>query len=275
MTWPTINPLTPASTDRVKFGDDEIRGTKQLIIDGLGAISNYSNAGSQPALKTTVWNTAGRPTGGNLVDKVTGFNSDLGCDEYYDGSVWKIKNPGLSSWNVAGRPATPYTGQYGYNTDLAVQERWNGSAWVRVSGGRRGDIKLWSGAVSDIETGWVLADGTLRTHPEGGNYTPPDLRAKFIVGAGQDGGTYTPGIDGAGSGYYAPGATGGYDKHTQTQNEMPSHAHSYTYYPGSNAWAVGGSGCGAPVGSTTGYIGGGAAMEMRPPYYALCFLYKI
>lgn len=45
----------------------------------------------------------------------------------------------------------------------------------------QGIIVLWSGAVVNIPSGWKLCDGN--------NYTP-DLRDKFIIGAG---GTYNPG----------------------------------------------------------------------------------
>jgi hypothetical protein len=98
MAWPTIDPTSPAPTDKVKFGDDQIRGIKQAVMDGLSAISNFTVAGTQPALKTTVWATAGRPTDANLIDKVTGFNTDLGYEEYYDlgTTTWKQKGYSLT-----------------------------------------------------------------------------------------------------------------------------------------------------------------------------------
>jgi microcystin-dependent protein len=97
MAWPNINPTIPAGTDKKKFGDDAIRATKQHVIDGLQAISNYSAAGTDPALKTAVWTTTTRPSGANLVDRVTGYNTDLGYEEYYD--------VGTGSWIPKGLPA--------------------------------------------------------------------------------------------------------------------------------------------------------------------------
>jgi len=44
----------------------------------------------------------------------------------------------------------------------------------------KGIICLWGGAVVDIPAGWHLCDGTLGT---------PDLRDKFVIGAGS---TYNP-----------------------------------------------------------------------------------
>lgn len=128
-----------------------------------------------------------------------------------------------------------------------------------------GGIIKWYGSIASIPTGWFLCDGTNGT---------PDLRAKFIVGAGQDGGTYTPGIDGAGSGQYAPGATGGTDKHVLTIPEMPAHTHSDS--AGSNGYQSGNNvpGPGAGGGQSTGSTGGGVAHDMRPNYYALAYIMK-
>lgn len=261
MSFQEINTATPAGTDKKKFGDDVIREFKEQTAANFQEVSNYP-ATAKPALRTVVWTTATRPSGPELVDRVTGYNTDLGCEEYYDLTNAKWITKGLTAWSVADRPASPAVGQYGYNTDLAVIERWSGSAWQRISGGRRGDIKMWSGSVGDIEAGWVLADGVQRTHPEGGNYTPPNLRNRFIVGAGSN---------------YAEGATGGEAAHVLTISEMPSHNHTFSL----NYNGVG-SGqyhifqpAGTPYGLATDYAGGGAAHNNMPPYYAMCFLYKI
>jgi hypothetical protein len=281
-----IDATKPVGSEKGKTLDDYIREFKQKVKTNLATFSNYIDDATAtqptvPALRTAVWNTAGRPTGTSLVDRVTGYNTDLGVIEYYDlGSTsWKVAGAnGVGSWTVASRPSSPYTGQTGYNTDLAVTERYNGTSWVRISGDPRGKIDMWSGTVAAIPTGWVLADGVQRTHPEGGNYTPPNLRNRFIVGAGQDGGTYTPGVDGIGTGYYAPGATGGEDKHTQTEDELVSHIHGLRTWASTDsgvAYAEGGSSANYTSSSAILATGGGQPMENRPPYYALCYLYKL
>lgn len=263
MAWPNIDVNTPAGSEKKKFGDDRIREAKRNIVDALQAISNYTSDGTVPALRTAVWDTAGRPTGENLVDRVTGLNTDHGCNEYYDlaATSWEYHS-GQGYWNTAGRPSSPPTGVIGYNTDLVVIERWSGSAWDRITGGRRGDIKMWSGSVSDIETGWLLCDGSTVSHPEGGTVTSPDMRDRFIVGAGNS---------------YAVGTTGGEATHTLTIAEMPSHNHTVV----GSVWMYGGGNSLREDGSSyihspsTTYAGGGQAHENRPPYYALCFLYKL
>ena len=65
-----------------------------------------------------------------------------------------------------------------------------------------GGIIMWSGLISAIPTGWSLCDGTNGT---------PDLRNRFIVGAGDQ---------------YNRNDTGGQDSVQLTENEMPSHNHS-------------------------------------------------
>jgi len=67
-----------------------------------------------------------------------------------------------------------------------------------------GGIIMWSGSVGSIPSGWLLCDGTSGT---------PDLRDRFIVGAGNS---------------YAVGATGGATTSTKTTSTSGSHDHGGT-----------------------------------------------
>lgn len=91
----------------------------------------------------------------------------------------------------------------------------------------QGTILLWSGAVSAIPAGWHLCDGSDGT---------PDLRGRFVVGAGGD---------------YAVGAKGG----TATETLLWSQETSGTIYEGNYGYST-------------------ATHDNRPPYYALCFIMK-
>ena len=138
-----------------------------------------------------------------------------------------------------------------------------------------GMIVMWSGSAASIPAGWSLCDGTNGT---------PDLRGKFIVGAG---------------GSYAVGATGGAETVTLTEAQMPSHAHggstdiqgnhSHTYQMKAITGGDPGGGDPQSIGLgnfntgvagahahniTTDSRGSGAPHENRPPYYALCFIRK-
>lgn len=77
-----------------------------------------------------------------------------------------------------------------------------------------GTIVMFHG--STIPTGWSLCDGSNGT---------PDLRDRFIVGAGHD---------------YSLGATGGSEEVALTTAQMPSHSHSIT--GGSHSHTISGGG---------------------------------
>lgn len=68
----------------------------------------------------------------------------------------------------------------------------------------KGGIILWSGAIANIPAGWALCNGSNGT---------PDLRNRFVVGAGST---------------YAVGDTGGADSVTLTAAQMPTHNHTAT-----------------------------------------------
>jgi len=96
-------------------------------------------------------------------------------------------------------------------------------------------------------------------HVSSTQFTTPDLRDQFVVGAGND---------------YALGATRGENQHTLTTTEIPSHTHAY-YPPVLNldlespgAPDIQGAGI-SPVTAETFATGGGSAHENRPPFYAL------
>lgn len=85
----------------------------------------------------------------------------------------------------------------------------------------QGGIIMWSGSIANIPAGWALCNGANGT---------PNLRDRFIVGAG---GTYNPYTTGGAAsattntaGWHGHGSfTGG---HTLTTAQMPAHTHSGT-----------------------------------------------
>ncbi|MBM3880724.1 MAG: hypothetical protein FJ387_13580 [Verrucomicrobia bacterium] len=141
-----------------------------------------------------------------------------------------------------------------------------------------GGIIMWSGSASAVPSGWALCDG--RTDS---GRTTPDLRNRFIVGAG---------IAGSGT-EYAVGNTGGAKEVTLTSSQLPSHSHSFRDYyfaeTSKLAWyATEWSGTKVGSGNTdsdnewlfyvdnnTNPTGDGQAHENRPPYYALAFIMRV
>lgn len=138
------------------------------------------------------------------------------------------------------------------NTVTATSFVGNGSQLTGIDAIPSGVIVMWSGSIADIPTSWALCNGSNGT---------PDLRDRFIVGAGSS---------------YAVAATGGEATHTLTIAEMPAHTHGYTHITDTS---------GGPVGyewsrhsltaATSDSTGGDTAHENRPPYYALAYIMKL
>jgi len=148
-----------------------------------------------------------------------------------------------------------------------------------------GSIILWYGSIGTIPTGWQLCDGTTITLPNGTTYPTPDLRDRFVVGAG---GNYNVADTGGSADAIVP-----YHNHTLTD---PGHTHAdntYKYllkppYAGSltgsdsvfsgSEQAVG-AGDGGPMltvqtGITISATGTNVTNANLPPYYALCYIMK-
>ena len=172
-----------------------------------------------------------------------------------------------ASLDVAGAVAASslsVTGDATVNGDLQVGGAVSGFGTVPLE-----CIILWSGSESDIPNGWALCNGqTVNGH------TTPDLRDRFVVGAG------------TGS-QYTIGDKGGEDRVTLTVNEMPSHSHTYNFKGADfkGAWdddnyVYDASGHYKDRSQndnqkSTNSAGGGAAHENRPPYYALCYIMRV
>lgn len=129
-----------------------------------------------------------------------------------------------------------------------------------------GVIVMWSGSIASIPSGWYLCDG---------NNSTPDLRNRFIVGAG--------------STYSVAGTGGSADaivvSHTHSVTD-PGHIHAIS---NSNTTAQQGSNTGgslvlhnnsgnqtqsATTGISIGTTGSSGTNANLPPYYALAYIMK-
>jgi hypothetical protein len=140
----------------------------------------------------------------------------------------------------------------------------NGTNWASTQSFVSGMIMLWAGSVASVPSGWFLCDGTNST---------PDLRNKFIVGAGS---TYAVNAAGGSADSIVP-------SHTHTITD-PGHAHSITTYstldPGSRndtpywrSTAAGTTGT-ATTGITINTTGVSPTNANLPPYLALAYIMK-
>jgi microcystin-dependent protein len=107
----------------------------------------------------------------------------------------------INSPNLTGTPTAP-TANLGSNTTQLATTAFVAAGLSALI--PSGVITLWSGAVSAIPSGWVLCNGSNST---------PDLRDRFVVGAGST---------------YAVGATGGANTVTLDTTMIPAHTHSVT-----------------------------------------------
>lgn len=129
----------------------------------------------------------------------------------------------------------------------------NGTPLSASDGIPDGGIIMWSGSVASIPTGWALCNGSNGT---------PDLRNRFIVGAGST---------------YSPGNTGGANTVTLTVAQIPAHTHTDRRLSSFSGSTVGYGGATGTMGGNyqSGSTGSGQAHENRPPYYALAFIMKL
>ena len=185
-----------------------------------------------------------------------------------------------------GRPQNEIWLTYGYNYKFVLKDSGGvtiqsydnlygiiGTAPASGTTFPAGGIIIWSGAIGAVPSGWYLCDGTNGT---------PDLRNRFIVGAGST---------------YSVGATGGAADavvvtHTHTATSVvtdPTHLHTYGAAQGitggASAAAQGTNGAaysttaastGITVATSTiapsGAVSGTNAN--LPPYYALAYIQK-
>lgn len=137
-----------------------------------------------------------------------------------------------------------------------------------------GGIIMWSGAVATIPGGWALCDGTNDT---------PDLRGKFVIGAG---GAYNP--DDSGGNAAFTHSSGG----SHTHNSQGGHAHDNIGSHGHSLQAGAAVALGTDFSVATDAAGthqhntqgahthdtlGGHTHDQHPlpPYYALAFIMRL
>jgi hypothetical protein len=181
-------------------------------------------------------------------------------------------------------PPSPSVGQI-YENESSGTYRWNGYAWDRVNayivpiGVPDGAILMWSGSIAAIPPSFVLCDGTNGT---------PDLRDRFIVGAGSS---------------FAPLATGGTKdavvvSHTHTgtvsgsTDAVGDHVHSVGRVAGGSGplQFTPGAGMGditpntSPAGAHSHTLNGSIVVASAgesgtnknlPPFFALAFIMKV
>jgi len=178
---------------------------------------------------------------------------------------------GANSGNNPNRVDNDFTYNPSTNTlkvGNIIDSSGNASAFVT------GMIILWYGNTGNIPGGWVLCNGQNST---------PDLRDRFVIGAGNN---------------FNPGNTGGSNSITLSEANLPSHQHyvvsnslggqnrTNSNVSANNQVAKGtgagnlyesynlaSTGSGASAGRSSS-VGSGTAFDNKPLYHALCYIMK-
>jgi len=238
-------------------------------------------------MATTTTYGLNKPTVGGDENTWGGLTNDNwdDVDDLLDGTTPITPNLG-AGWEVGGVAVTASAAELNLLDGKTAEDFF-------PSGG----IIMWSGSVASIPSGWFLCDGSNST---------PDLRNRFIVGAGDT---------------YAVDATGGAASVTLSEAQLPAHthgdgtlaaasagAHTHSFYYGARnvgggtPGGFGSSFFGSPmtaaddaartenrvktdmvlsggahthdITGATGSTGSGDAVATLPPYYALAYIMK-
>lgn len=201
-------------------------------------------------------------------------------NDYMDGIVTDYdRDTNALTVNILAAPGT------GTHADWLIGLRAAGDAatlggvtlqQILASGFPSGGIIMWSGAIANIPLGWALCDGTNDT---------PDLRNRFIVGAGD---SYS--VDDVGGskdavnishthGHSLGTASAGYHTHTINMQEYVSGGsnpggYQKTYSAGT--YSVNGSGSHShSMSGSINSAGESGTDKNLPPYFALAYIMKL
>jgi len=196
--------------------EDENGNTLVADIDSNEDLSTAVDAGTNPQIrvKLTRKNTSNDPSFDSLYRRWFLRPGDNGVNVYSFGEQieenvyefdFKTDAVSVEDGKVIVNPDYQYVNQDGdeITGSLSVSEDIDAGA-VKQNGNTlvpTGLISMWSGSSSSVPSGWTLCDGSNGT---------PDLRDRFVVGAGDE---------------YSSGDTGGENSVELSGNEIPSHTH--------------------------------------------------
>lgn len=215
-------------------------------------------------IKATNFTAKDALPGGNAGKIIKGTEIDV---EYTAIATAIASKADTNSPTFTGTPLAPTANSGTNTTQLAT------TAFVTTAVGAAfpsGGIIMWSGSIAAIPSGWVLCNGSNST---------PDLRNRFIVGAGS---TYAVNATGGSADATLPTHT-----HTATVTD-PGHAHTYdragspAIQSGSTTACLTNPAATTPNTSTqtTGITvgisteGSSGTNANLPPYYALAYIMK-
>ncbi len=196
----TYEDVTSIDSIGIITARSDIRANGNIVGDNATNVSGINNVTA-----TAFYGNGANLTGIDATKIITGNTQVQTIDTGSNGHVKVITEGGerlrISNGGQIGLSGANYgsSGQV-----LTSQGSGSAAAWTTVIGVPSGIIAVWSGSEGSIPSGWYLCNGSNGT---------PDLRNRFIVGAG------------SGSNY-SVGNTGGSDTVTLSTSQIPSHSHT-------------------------------------------------
>ena len=196
----TYEDVTSIDSIGIITARSDIRANGNIVGDNATNVSGINNVTA-----TAFYGNGANLTGIDATKIITGNTQVQTIDTGSNGHVKVITEGGerlrISNGGQIGLSGANYgsSGQV-----LTSQGSGSAAAWTTVIGVPSGIIAVWSGAEGAIPSGWYLCNGSNGT---------PDLRNRFIVGAG------------SGSSY-SVGNTGGSNTVTLSTSQIPAHSHT-------------------------------------------------
>ena len=196
----TYEDVTSIDSIGIITARSDIRANGNIVGDNATNVSGINNVTA-----TAFYGNGANLTGIDATKIITGNTQVQTIDTGSNGHVKVITEGGerlrISNGGQIGLSGANYgsSGQV-----LTSQGSGSAAAWTTVIGVPSGIIAVWSGSQGSIPSGWYLCNGSNGT---------PDLRNRFIVGAG------------SGSNY-SVGNTGGSDTVTLSTSQIPAHSHT-------------------------------------------------
>ena len=196
----TYEDVTSIDSIGIITARSDIRANGNIVGDNATNVSGINNVTA-----TAFYGNGANLTGIDATKIITGNTQVQTIDTGSNGHVKVITEGGerlrISNGGQIGLSGANYgsSGQV-----LTSQGSGSAAAWTTVIGVPSGIIAVWSGSEGSIPSGWYLCNGSNGT---------PDLRNRFIVGAG------------SGSSY-SVGNTGGSNTVTLSTSQIPSHSHT-------------------------------------------------
>ena len=196
----TYEDVTSIDSIGIITARSDIRANGNIVGDNATNVSGINNVTA-----TAFYGNGANLTGIDATKIITGNTQVQTIDTGSNGHVKVITEGGerlrISNGGQIGLSGANYgsSGQV-----LTSQGSGSAAAWTTVIGVPSGIIAVWSGSEGSIPSGWYLCNGSNGT---------PDLRNRFIVGAG------------SGSSY-SVGNTGGSNTVTLSTSQIRAHSHT-------------------------------------------------